>query len=138
MFAVRYSDYVTIAGAGITNADRLSSAGAAQPGASMSEPQLLSCSSDTGLREDEKWEYECSLQPTAENVAALIASNFDWEETAIDLARSVSSPETIHKLLADQDLRNSKAKALLAQAHAYLGAATSREKSRSWWRFWKR
>jgi hypothetical protein len=138
LFAVRYSDYLTVVGGNVTNAMRLHTAVAAEAGAGMSEPKMVQWCSDTGLREDEQWEWECLLELSAANVNALIATEFDWEDSAIELAKRICPAETIRRICQEQEERNRKAKELLEQAKEWLAATGAKERQgRKWWQFWK-
>ena len=138
LFAVRFSDYLTLVEGDVTNAKRLHAAVAAEAGAVMSEPKMVKWWSDTGLREDEQWEWECLLELSAANVNALIATEFDWEDSAIELAKRICPAETIWRICRDQEERNRKGKELLEQAKEYLAARGAKERpERKWWQFWK-
>jgi hypothetical protein len=137
-FAVRYSDYLTLFGGTVKNAVHLHAAVAAVPGATMSKPTLVKCWSDTGLREDEQWEWQCLLEPSAANVAALIATDFDWEESAIELASRICPADAIRRIRRDQAERSRKARELLERAKERLAATRAAERpGRKWWQFWK-
>jgi hypothetical protein len=116
LFAVRYSDYLTIVAGEVTNAKRLHDAVAAEAGARLSEPKMVRLGSATGLGEDEQWEWECFLEVNPANVNALLATDFNWEPSAIELARQFCPAETIQRICQAQEERNRKAKELLAQA----------------------
>jgi|SRR6516164_7762967 hypothetical protein len=122
VFVVKYSDYVTVVGGEVNNAMRLRAAVAAEAGASMSEAKLVKSWSETGYFEDEECECECLFEPSAANLAALIATEFDWEDSAIALAKGICPPETIRRILEAQEERTRKAKELLEQAKERLAA----------------
>jgi hypothetical protein len=122
LFLVRYSDYLTLTPGSLTNASCLHTAIAAVAEASMSEPKLVKHWTDTGLREDEQWEWECFLEPTTANINALIATGFDWVNSAIELAQEICLPEIVDRIRKEQKSRDQKAKQFLDQAQARLGA----------------
>jgi hypothetical protein len=76
--------------------ERLALAVQLTPRARKSKPKYIESESATGLREDEYEHYECMLEPTVANVAALRAAAFDWDEKALLLAESQEvQPEVI-------------------------------------------
>src|SRR6516164_3728040 len=112
LFAVRYCDCLHVTVGDITNAERLYAAVVAERGAGMSQPKMVKWSSDTGLLEDEYWEFECFLEVNAANVNALLATEFDWEDSAIELAKRFCPAGIVRRICQEQEERNRKAKEL--------------------------
>jgi hypothetical protein len=78
------------------------------------------------------YEYECLLEITAANVAALLKSEFNWEEDALAVARGyVSPPEALDCIRALQAHINR-----LAELSSTRCATTERPPAR-WWQFWR-
>ena len=84
---------------------RLAKAVAAIPGATMGQCRDLGIDFHWGDEADRK--YECLLDVTLANVAALLKSEFRWEDDALAAARAyVSPPEALDCIRALQELNN--------------------------------
>jgi hypothetical protein len=79
----------------VTDGGRLLRTVRAEPGASISEPIDQGRVNYMGLLEGEYQVWERLLGPTAANIAALRASDFDWEANALTLPKEHCGPETI-------------------------------------------
>jgi hypothetical protein len=114
---------------------QLAKAVEATPGATIGEHRDLGSAVHWGDEVD--YEYECLLEITAANVAALLKSEFNWEEGALAIARGyVSPPEALDCIRALQARANRLADRL-AELSSARGATTERPPAR-WWQFWRR
>lgn len=110
---------------------RLTKAVEAMPGATMGECRDLGITVHWGDEVDYK--YECLLDVTSANVAALLKSEFRWEDDALAAARAyVSPPEALDCIRALQELGNRLAMLSLP------GRATTEARPVRWWQFWRR
>ena len=110
---------------------RLAKAVAAIPGATMGQSRDLRIEVHWGDEADRK--YECLSDVTSANVAALLKSEFRWEDDALAAARAyVSPPEALECIRALQELNNRLVKLALPGS-----AATEAQPVRKW-RFWRR
>jgi hypothetical protein len=108
---------------------RLAKAVEAIPGATMGECRDLGSTFHWGDEVDYK--YECLLDVTSANVAALLKAEFSWENDALAAARGyVNPPEALDCIRALQEVNNRLVKLSLPQR------ATT-EQSMRWWQFWK-
>ena len=109
---------------------RLIEAVKSTPGATMGEHVHLGFAIHWGDEVDDK--YECSLEITSANVAALFKSEFTWNDDALEAAREyVNPPEALGCIRALQQLVDRLAK-LSAQ-----GCATAVRQPAQWWQFWR-
>jgi hypothetical protein len=126
-FSVWYSEYLTLISSHPGASTRLLEAIRETAGASNSEPRQIAFYSDTGLREDEQWEWTCALEATEPNVIALLRTGFAWEERALDLAlKCVTTPELTNRI------EEQKGRAIRKEAGPNVSAAQKR-----WWQFWR-
>jgi hypothetical protein len=109
---------------------RLAKAVASIPGATMGQCRDLGITFHWGDEVDRK--YECLLDITSANVAALLKSELSWEDDALAAARSyVSPPEALDCIRALQELNNRLVKL------ASPGSATTEAPPGRTWRFWR-
>jgi hypothetical protein len=96
----------------------------------MGEQLDLGCAVHWGDEVDYK--YERLLEITAANVAAILKSEFSWDDSALEAARGyVSPPEALDCIRALQASVNRLA------GFTSRGCATTGQQPARWWQFWR-
>jgi hypothetical protein len=115
--------------------ERLDLAFQVTPDARRGERKYVGTTSCSGLREDAEQHFECLVEPSSANVAALRATGFEWDPEADELARRQPvQPEFIATIRENMNAAHVE----MVKRTMEMLARPAPARRRPWWQFWRR